>query len=200
MRPYGRCHSEDDSVKTMGRRTGIDRREGESNIPDNRRIGDERRVALNENDRIVEIMKGIPLFKGLSAEQYRKLLAVCSVRSLKKDSFLCEEGESADEIFILMKGKLKILKKRTLVTSLSPMALIGEIGVFTSGKRTADVLALTECTVIRIHKNELFLLMKADGSLTQRLLINVVGDLAEKIQEDNRIIEELRTRKATMVL
>ena len=45
--------------------------------------------------------------------------------------------------------------------------------------------------------------MRANAKIVlpaDRELVNVIGDLAEKIQEDNRIIEELRTRKATMVL
>ncbi len=43
-----------------------------------------------------------------------------------------------------MKGKLKVMKGYTPRDHLSPMGLVGEIGVFTSGKRTADVLAQTE--------------------------------------------------------
>ncbi len=42
--------------------------------------------------------------------------------------------------------------------------------------------------------------MKANAALSQRLLLNVIHDLSSKLQEDNRIIEELRNRKTTMVL
>jgi hypothetical protein len=51
-----------------------------------------------------------------------------------------------------------------------------------------------------MHKDELLPLMESDAALSTRFLLNVVKDLAGKLQEDNRIIEELRNRKSTMVL
>ncbi len=184
----------------MSRRSGTDRRAEESPINDDKRELDDRRGAVRDSDKIIEFMKAIPLFKGFSDAQYQAFLNICSLKTIKPDSFLCKENEPADELYVLMKGKLKVMKGYTLVTILSPMGLVGEIGVFTSGKRTADVLAQTESTVIRIHKNELFGLMKANAALSQRLLLNVIHDLSSKLQEDNRIIEELRNRKTTMVL
>ena len=114
---------------------------------------------------------------------------------------MCYEGEESNELFIMLKGRLKItLKGSTLINFIYPMGLVGEIGVFTDVKRSASVLAAEESTVLRIHKTELFALMKSDAALSSRLLLNVVHDLAAKLQEDNRIIEELRTKKCTMIL
>jgi len=193
-------HTEDCIVEALTRRSGTDRRAEESALQDEKRGQPERRDAVRDSDKIIEFMKVIPLFKGFSDEHYRAFLNICSLKTVKEDSFLCEENESADELYILMKGKLKVMKGSTLVTILSPMGLVGEIGVFISGKRTADVLAKEDSTVIRIHKNELFSLMKSNSSLSQRLLLNVIHDLSDKLLEDNRIIEELRTRKTAMVL
>jgi len=191
---------EDENVEEMSRRSGNDRRSEEAPIHNDKRGQDDRRGAVRESDKIIDFMKGIPLFKSFSDDQYKAFLNVCSIKTIKQDSFLCRENEPADELYVLMKVKLKVMKGYTLVTILSPMGLVGEIGVFTSGKRTADVLAQTDSTVIRIHKNELFGLMKANASLSQRLLLNTIHDLSSKLQEDNRIIEELRNRKTTMVL
>ena len=183
------------------RRSGVDRRAQESPVPVNHRATDERRVTNRDSDQIIEFMKKIPLFKGFSDDQYLKLLNICSKKTVKKDSFLCNEGDAADELFVLVKGMFKVLIRGSiLVNFISPMGLVGEIGVFTNVKRSASVLAHTDSTVLWIHKHELFALMKNDSSLSQRLLLNVIYDLATKLQEENQIIEELRNRKSTMVL
>ncbi|MHB9029416.1 MAG: cyclic nucleotide-binding domain-containing protein [Candidatus Latescibacterota bacterium] len=182
-------------------RSGLDRREQEAEIPaDHRQIPD-RRANVRDGDQIIEFMKRIPTFNGFSDEQYRKILAICSRRDLPRESYLCREGEAADELFVLLKGKLKIMVHgSTLVTFMDPMGLIGEIGVFAGGKRSASVLAFTDSTVIRMHKEELRRLMESDPALSTQLLLNVISDLAGKLQEDNRIVEELRNRKSTMIL
>jgi CRP-like cAMP-binding protein len=188
-------------VKSGTGRSGLDRREQEVTVPVENRENDDRRVAISDSGRIIEFMKKIPLFKGFSDDQYIKLLNICSKRIVKKDSFLCNENEDADELFVLLKGKFKVLLRGIiLVNFISPMELVGEIGVFTNVKRSASVLAHTDSTVLRIHKHELFALMKTDASLSQRLLLNVIHDLAAKLMEENQIIEELRNRKSTMVL
>lgn len=156
---------------------------------------------IQDADQIIAFMKKIPTFNGFSDDQYRKILTICSRRDLPRESYLCHEGEAADELFVLLRGKLKILVHgSTLITFMDPMGLIGEIGVFTGGKRTASVLAFTDSTVIRMHKDELLQLMESDAVLSTRFLLNVINDLSGKLQEDNRIIEELRNKKSTMVL
>lgn len=188
-------------MEPESRRSGLDRRDFESTMPVNNRTNGERRVANLDAAHIVEFMKKIPLFKGLLDEQYLKILNICTLTTIKKDSFLCNEGEEADELYVLVRGKLKVLfKGSTLVNFISPMGLVGEIGVFTNVKRSASVLAHTDCTMLRLHKSEVFALMKNDVALSQQLLLNVIRDLAAKLLEENQIIEELRNRKTTMVL
>ena len=183
------------------RRSGLDRRETDNPTTVDNRKYEERRVAVRDAAKIIEFMKKIPLFRGLSDEQYPKLLNICTMRTIKKESFLCNEGEDASELFVLVKGMFKVLLRGSiLVNFISPMGLVGEIGVFTNVKRSASVLAHSDCTVLRLHKNELFALMKNDTVMSQQLLLNVIRDLAAKLLEENQIIEELRNRKSTMVL
>jgi CRP-like cAMP-binding protein len=182
-------------------RSGLDRREQTEPVPVEHRRNIERRGIVRDADQVIAFMKKIPTFTGFTDEQYRKILNICSRRDLLRENYLCHEGDDADELFVLLKGKLKIIVHgSTLITFMDPMGLIGEIGVFTGGKRTASVLAFTESTVICMHKDELLSLMESDAALSTRFLLNVVKDLAGKLQEDNRIIEELRNRKSTMVL
>lgn len=182
-------------------RSGLDRREQENVVPDEHRQFPDRRAVINDADQIIEFMKKIPILSKLTDGQYRQVLRICSRKTIPKESFICSEGEESNELFILLKGRLKIiLKGSTIINFLYPMGLVGEIGVFTNVRRSASVLAAEESAVLRIHKTELFSLMKNNPDFSSRLLLNVVYDLAAKLQEDNRVIEELRTKKSTMIL
>lgn len=161
---------------------------------------EERREIMRDSEQVIVSMKKIPVFAGFSDDQYRKILTICSRRTVPKDNFLCTEGEESVELFVLLRGKLRVTARGTVLGFIDPVGLIGEIGVFTGAKRSASVVAFTDCTVIRLHKTELLRLMQSDYVLSTRLLLNVISDLSGKLQEDNRIIEELRNKKRTMIL
>lgn len=182
-------------------RSGINRRKGPKKVSVDKRKGEERRAVLKDPDRIIGFMKKIPLFKGFTNEQYIKILNICSQKIFPVDHYICREGEVSDSSFILLKGKLKVtIKGSTLLNYITPPGLVGEIGVFTGVERSASVLAISESTVIKIHKKELYELLKNNAGLSNCLLLNVIQDIANKLQEDNETIEELRNKKRTRIL
>jgi CRP-like cAMP-binding protein len=181
-------------------RLGLDRRKQDIAVPVDRRQGSRRLVDSGEVKLTDELIKKIPLFRGFSEEQYRQVYSFCSLTTLVKDSIVCNKGEDALDLYILLKGRLRISIKGILLNVLYPVCIVGEIGVFTDGNRTASVVVDEESTVIRIPKKELLALMQNDIILSNHVLQNVVNDLVGKLQEDNRIIMELRKEKNTFIL
>ncbi len=183
------------------RREGEIRREHNVKIVPETRKEPERRAVVIDSAKIIESMKKIPLFKGLSDVQYKKILNICSKKMIPKDHYICHKGDDANELYLLTKGQLKImLQSNMLLTYITPIGLVGEIGVFTGSKRTASVLAHTDSAVIKINKKELFRLFGSDAELSSRIMLNVIADLANKLMEDNNLIEELRNKKRTRIL
>jgi CRP-like cAMP-binding protein len=158
------------------------------------------RLAAAGREHTIEIMKKIPLFKGFSDDQYLKVQRICSRRNIQKDSYIYYEGEDSNDLYILLKGRLRIMLKGVLLNVLFPICMVGEIGVFTDGNRSASVLADEDSAVIRIPKKDLFTLMESDTILANHLLQNVINDLVGKLQEDNRIIVELRKSQGSIII
>jgi len=124
------------------------------------------------------------------------VLNICSKRIIPIDDFLVKDGDEAAELFILMKGQLNVVAKSgALLAYITTLGLVGEMGVFTGTPRSASVIAMDDSVVIRISKRELFHLFTLDYALGNRMLLNVISDLANKLQEDNIVIEELRKRR-----
>lgn len=173
-------------------RSGKDRRESDSESVHGERRGGERREVLRDAGPVMISLRMIPAFAGFTDAQYRKILGICSRRDLPEGTVLCAEGEDSSEMFVLLGGALAVTTQAdTLISRIEPVRLIGEIGVFTSGKRIASVVAASDCTVIRISKNELMRLLQIDPFLAMRFLLNVVGELAAKLQDNNEFIRKL---------
>ena len=189
-------------MEDEARRSGLDRREQqrEHNEAEKRQSQD-RRELIKDPGRTIELMKKIPIFRGLDDEDYKKLLRICAKKNIAKDEVLCKKEDEPNELFILLKGQLRVmLSTSVFLTHITPIGLVGEIGIFTGARRTATVYASLDSTVIRIHKQELFELFRHDCPLSNRILLNVISDLANKLQEDNELIEDLRTKKRTRIL
>ena len=176
------------------RRSGSDRRQDSSDTKSNQRSGEDRRFSLSENYfQFIKILEKIPIFQGLTVDQFQKILGICSKRTFEKDEKLCWTGDDSHEMFILIKGKLKItFKNGKELSRIQHIGIVGEMGIFTGQPRSASVVAATDCIVLIIHKTELIRLFQKDFIIGVRILMNVIQDLSQKLRNNNVVIEELR--------
>jgi len=181
-------------MEEQARRSGLDRRRARRETASERRNGTDRRSVVNETDRMISFMKKIPLFSGLTYEQYRKVLYICYRKTLPRDLFIFEQGDRSDSMYILLAGQLKVLYHgSTLVTLIDPVTLVGEIGFFTGEPRLTSAVTTTESSIIKINRTELLRILQNDQSLANRLLLNVINELARKLRKYTEIIQELRS-------
>jgi hypothetical protein len=68
-------------------------------------------------------------------------------RKLAVGEHLTEQGQQADEIFLLLDGLLQVDVDGTVVSEVGPGAVLGERAVLERGRRTATLKALTPCRV-----------------------------------------------------
>lgn len=79
------------------------------------------------------------------------LIPFMTRKRLPKDSVLFRKGDVADAIYFLANGKLLIPE---LQKTISPGALVGEMGIFRPDKdRTASVVCKTECELYEISQD-----------------------------------------------
>ncbi|MDQ3504920.1 MAG: cyclic nucleotide-binding domain-containing protein, partial [Actinomycetota bacterium] len=60
---------------------------------------------------------------------------------------LAEQGEEADELFLLLDGVLRVDVDGKELAEIGPGAVLGERANLESGRRTASLSAVTACTV-----------------------------------------------------
>jgi len=175
------------------RRSGCDRREKTKEHPTEKRSSEERRKLLYDPFKVIGILEKIPIFKSLSIDQFKRIINICSNRNLTVNEVLCRAEDESYEMFILIKGLLKVVfSNGKELSRISPIGIVGEMGVFTNERRSASVVAASKCIILSINKRELFWLFRSDSDLGIRILMNVVNDMAHKLKKNNILIEELR--------
>jgi hypothetical protein len=69
------------------------------------------------------------------------------IRRLRDGGHLTQQGEQADEVFVLLDGILRVDVDGNALAEIGPGAVLGERAILESGHRTASLIAVTKCTV-----------------------------------------------------
>lgn len=69
------------------------------------------------------------------------------IRRLRAGQTLTQQGEEADDLFLLLDGVLRVDVDGTALAEIGPGAVLGERSILESGRRTASLTAVTPCTV-----------------------------------------------------
>ena len=103
-------------------------------------------------DRVTDAMVATPLLEGVPVEAVRQLADSGRVRSFRKGTYLCHQGDDADDIFFLLEGRVEISSisvtgSRVLHATVDVPQFVGELGVLAEIDRTASVLTLEDSSV-----------------------------------------------------
>lgn len=99
--------------------------------------------------------KELPFFRSLEPQLADLLLSKATIHHVLPKALICRQGETTRDLFVILKGTAGIYKPhqqggKYLVASLSDHAVFGE-GAFLLGQpRSADVISMTDCRILRI--------------------------------------------------
>lgn len=154
---------------------------------------------------LVQTLKKIPLFKGLSPSQVQAVLKACTPKRYQATEVVCASGTPSEEMYILLSGQLGVFTADgAQVATLDPVTTVGEMGLITKRDRVAAVKATNASSVLVLPKAALDYLMRHDADVQSRIYRNVIEVLSDKIVNDNvrlrdhvqaKVREEKRVRE-----
>ena len=103
----------------------------------------------------LELLRRVAMFDDLRDAELTEILSCFTETHVDAGDHLYEEGEAASSACFLIDGELEALKAlpgggETLVGTLMPGAMIGEMALLAGGERTATVRARCPSTVIKV--------------------------------------------------
>lgn len=99
--------------------------------------------------------KELPFFRSLDPQLADYFLSKATLHHVTPKSLICRQGETTRDLFVILKGTAGVYRPhqqggKYLVATLSDHAVFGEGGFLLGQPRTADVISLSECRLLRI--------------------------------------------------
>jgi SulP family sulfate permease len=116
--------------------------------------------------------------------------------TVPKGTALIRQGAPADDLFVLESGRLEIEATspegtRMRLSSVSSGVTVGEVAWYLGGQRTADVIADTECEVLRLSRASMERMERDEPELAVALHRRLAESLAERSRDAMRVFDEL---------
>ena len=140
----------------------------------------------HRKERLIQVMKKIPIFKGLGPTQASKILALCVHKSFAPGDKVCVSGTPPDEMFVLLSGEVAIINSEGLtVATILPVTMVGEMGVITGLPRVATVEATKPTTTFVIPKKSFDAILRDDDNVRSKVYKAIIDVLSGKLSNDN---------------
>ncbi|MGE4292214.1 MAG: cyclic nucleotide-binding domain-containing protein [Desulfovibrio sp.] len=156
----------------------------------------------------------IPLFRDLPAAGIKKASAIFDMVELLAGQNLLEEGEEGDELYILVEGRVRVIKAMLLRGMNLPLLeaanphkvlatldaaeypVFGEVALLDHDIRSATITAVEDCRFLRTDRDRFFQLVEREPCLGSTLLAILGKRLAETVRRSNTELIKLTTALA----
>ena len=135
---------------------------------------------------LAQVLKKIPLFKGLSPSGIQKILGLCSPQTIPPEHQICKVNSPSDQLHILLSGELAVITNDGIrVATISPVTTIGEMGFITRHPCSATVEATEPSNILVIQKGPFDQILRSDRDMIISIYRNIIDILSTKLIKDN---------------
>lgn len=107
----------------------------------------------------IRILRGVPIFADIDEHELAKIARVGARKKYKKGSIILLEEEAGTALFVIVSGKVKIVRtddegREVILSILGESDFFGEMSIIDGLARSASVVAITKADVFIIHRQD----------------------------------------------
>jgi len=157
-------------------------------------------------------LSSFEIFRDLSDDQLSIVEKYLEIQEYEKDSYIIQENTAGNSLYLLFDGKVRITKKLTMkivdenveekmlaVLSDKDFPTFGEIGLVGAGKRTANVIAVTNCRIYCLSKISFEKITKEDIYVAYVIMKSIAVILAKRLEKADNDMLKLATALSLVV-
>lgn len=139
-----------------------------------------------------KFLENLPLFGELEESEQIEVWSRVITRSYSKSNIILFEEDPGDSLFIIKEGKVKITRlseegKEVILSILGEGEFFGEMSLLDGESRSANVIALSDCEVFILKRDDFLNILKN----TPQIAITLLEELAHRIRKSDQQIEYL---------
>jgi PPM family protein phosphatase len=133
-----------------------------------------------------ETLARMPLFRPLNDREILRVLQVTDVASFQNGERVINEGETGEELYIVLSGQLKVQRGGADLATLKPGDHVGEMALVRSQPRSATVVSDGPSELMLIRRTEFFEILRKEHQLAVKLLWQFLGVVADRLADTSR--------------
>jgi CRP-like cAMP-binding protein len=123
-------------------------------------------------------LAAVPLFASLGEQERDRLAEVCSEVEVEAGTTLVHEGDFGFALYAIVSGAAEVTRNGSVIRSLGPGDVFGEIAVLSGGRRTASVIAATPMRLVAVMNRDVWRLERDHPDTGAALRQTIVDCLA----------------------
>jgi CRP/FNR family transcriptional regulator, cyclic AMP receptor protein len=145
-------------------------------------------------DARISLLQRMPVFGGICEDILKFLLELSPLVSVPQSQFFFHQGDRADSMFVLERGKVAILKtwqgREYLLQHRHAGDCFGEIALIDLCPRSASVLAVEGCAAIEVSSTTLYRIYEKDLEQLALIYMNMGREVSRRLREaDERLFQ-----------
>jgi len=149
-------------------------------------------MAEARGERVLTAVRGLPVFRGLSAEDQKRLAALATVRDYERGDFLWHAGDPADALTVIVRGRVKIVRHAeagdVILELFGECEPVGAIAVYNYIPYPASAVCLEPVTLLVLPRRDYFELLDRNPEFAR----GVIRELTKLVIALTRKVEEMR--------
>jgi CRP/FNR family transcriptional regulator, cyclic AMP receptor protein len=135
-------------------------------------------------------LKEVSLFDGLQHKVLNSIFRLGMVQNFKKGDMILREGRPGGDLFILINGKVEVVKsvkggRGKKLATLNRGSIFGEMSVFDGAPYSASVKALQDCDVHIMRSNDFMKFLRQNPKEGVEILSTLVVSISNRLRRAN---------------
>jgi serine/threonine protein phosphatase PrpC/CRP-like cAMP-binding protein len=145
-------------------------------------------AARSLNDRL----RSLPIFTGLTASEWVRLMAGCERRWFEPGEHLFREGDNGEGMYGVISGGIDILRGQRAVQHFEPGTHFGEMSLLEARPRLVSAMATEASEVFVLTRQQFDGMVANSPSIAARMLRQLVIQMARRLRQANDELVILR--------
>jgi hypothetical protein len=135
-------------------------------------------------------LRRIKILANMTDEQLERFAQFVEVEKVPQWAVIVKQGDPGDAMYFILDGELRVrmmvMGKETILATLGAGEFFGDVSLFDHGPRSADVIANTDSTVVRVSAAGFDALAKEAPEIATPFLRAIGRTLSARIRTDNK--------------
>lgn len=152
-------------------------------------------IESEEEQYLLKVLSNTSIFAGLTKIHLKNILPLAQKIQFPIETFIIKEGDIADGLFVIIQGRVEVLKKSApdnnklqKIADLGTGQSFGEIALIDQSPRSASIRTLEPTTVLKISINNIDKIASLDNQIYATLLKNIAMDLSRRLRYANDMV------------